>query len=116
MIKTTQVGKKSTKISVSDSGGTLQSSLSAQEASQASISPELALRLAEIGVCLDGLYGAARDIEWAVVGDRVYLLQCRPVTALDAWTDFELTHDLGEEWVIHCHVVFVFSENEKFTI
>ena len=95
-IKSSTIGKKSKKISVNnEKGGTSCQSLSAKETSELSISQEQCLKLAEIGVHLDQLYDAARDIEWAVVRDQIYLLQCRPVTALHAWTDFELTHELG---------------------
>ena len=78
------------------SGGTHASDLTSRESSTLSISTDTALKLAEIGVKLDEFYGTPRDIEWAVLDGRIYLLQCRPVTALDAWSDFELTHELGK--------------------
>lgn len=39
-------------------------------------------RLAELGRLLEEREGAPQDIEWAIVGDDLYLLQCRPVTTL----------------------------------
>lgn len=99
-LKSSTIGKKSQKVGITSDGGTHCLGLSRQESDQLSVSLDLAMRLADIGVSLDKLYGAARDIEWAVVKDQVYLLQSRPVTALDAWTDFELTHELGETLLI----------------
>lgn len=79
----------------SSASGTIHSDVSESEKSMLSIKEEMAVKLAEIGIFLDRLYNAARDIEWAIHEGQVYLLQCRPVTALDAWTEFELTHELG---------------------
>ena len=99
-IQTSKIGKKSQKIIIDrEIGGTICSDLSATESSTLSISADLVLKLGEIGASLDEHYGAPRDIEWAVVDGRVYLLQCRPVTALDTWTDFELTHELGKGYL-----------------
>lgn len=39
-------------------------------------------RLGELGRQLEELHGVAQDIEWAIVGEEVYLLQSRPVTTL----------------------------------
>ncbi|XP_003424788.2 putative phosphoenolpyruvate synthase isoform X2 [Nasonia vitripennis] len=94
-LKSSTIGKKSQKVSLTSDGGTHCLGLSRHERDELSVSLELAMRLAHVGVSLDKLYGAPRDIEWAVVKDQVYLLQSRPVTALDTWTDFELTHELG---------------------
>jgi pyruvate,water dikinase len=39
-------------------------------------------RLGELGKQLEERHGVAQDIEWAMVGDEVYLLQSRPVTTM----------------------------------
>jgi pyruvate,water dikinase len=39
-------------------------------------------KLGELGKQLEDRHGAAQDIEWAMVGDEVYLLQSRPVTTM----------------------------------
>ncbi|KAL7292889.1 hypothetical protein TKK_0013559 [Trichogramma kaykai] len=64
---------------------------------QVRIGNKVALRLAEIGRELDELYGSARFIDWSYYAkaDRIYLHYCRPLTHFEAWTDFELTHELG---------------------
>ncbi|XP_026319467.1 uncharacterized protein LOC113229980 [Hyposmocoma kahamanoa] len=52
------------------------------------------LRLASIGVAQDKMWGAGRDIEWAVVKDEIFLLQARPITSLERWSEEELLHEL----------------------
>ena len=39
-------------------------------------------KLCELGKQLEDRHGVAQDIEWAMVGDEVYLLQSRPVTTM----------------------------------
>ncbi|CAG9815135.1 unnamed protein product [Phaedon cochleariae] len=59
-----------------------------------SLSDEQAIRLGKIGVQLEKIFGNHRDIEWAFYKDQLYLLQSRPITTLNAWTDFELGHEM----------------------
>lgn len=40
------------------------------------------LRLVEIGRLIENHYGTPQDIEWALAGGKLFLLQARPVTAL----------------------------------
>src|SRR5918997_997763 len=42
---------------------------------------DVVTRLAAVGRDLAARFGAPQDVEWAVVGDRIWLLQSRPVTA-----------------------------------
>jgi len=37
-------------------------------------------QLAELGRMVEAVYGDARDIEWAIAGGRLWLLQARPIT------------------------------------
>ncbi|XP_049875010.1 uncharacterized phosphotransferase YvkC-like isoform X2 [Pectinophora gossypiella] len=53
-----------------------------------------ALTLARIGVAQEEAWGAGRDIEWAVTKDEIFLLQARPITSLERWTEEELLHEL----------------------
>ncbi|XP_077282563.1 rifampicin phosphotransferase-like isoform X1 [Temnothorax americanus] len=88
-----ELGNKRQKILLGDDGVTA-SDLSEQESKKISISDTTALRLAKIGLHLESLFGSARDVEWAVIGERIYLLQARPITTINAWTDFEIIHEL----------------------
>lgn len=43
-----------------------------------------ARRVAELARSMETLFGAPQDVEWALVGDELHLLQSRPITALPA--------------------------------
>lgn len=86
-------GNKHQKMLASENG-VITIELNDQENKTICLSEKIALRLATIGVDLEMLFGSARDIEWAVVNENIYLLQARPITTLYTWTDFELMHEL----------------------
>lgn len=54
---------------------------------------DIVLKLAEIGIVLEKIYGNGRDIEWGLKDNRIYLLQSRPITSLNQFTDWELIHE-----------------------
>lgn len=86
-------GKKNVKLSMNQTG-TSQVKLTDNESSAVSITNETAIELGKLGLQLEAVSGVGKDIEWAVIGNDIYLLQSRPITTLDSWTDFELTHEL----------------------
>jgi len=90
---TSVLGEKKEKISMKDNG-TISSNLSEEEMKKISISDQIALRLAKLGLYLESIFGSARDVEWAVIGEKIFLLQARPITSINTWTDFELIHEL----------------------
>lgn len=62
---------------------------------QICLSPEVTLVLAELSVVMEKFFGTPRDIEFAVTKDkRIYLLQSRPITALNSFTDYEIIHEM----------------------
>ncbi|XP_043470368.1 uncharacterized protein LOC122503758 [Leptopilina heterotoma] len=93
-IESIEIGKKYQKITMTNDSGTILKELSDEETRKNSISNRIALNLAKVGVNLENLFQNARDIEWAIIGDNIFLLQSRPITSLDNWTDFELTYEL----------------------
>ena len=62
--------------------GTHEEPVPADRRKQPVLSPALAAELARIGVQIEALYGQPMDIEWALHGSRVYIVQARPITAL----------------------------------
>jgi pyruvate,water dikinase len=46
------------------------------------LTDEELLKLSELGRKLEEKHGGAQDIEWAIVGDEIFLLQSRPVTTM----------------------------------
>ncbi len=51
------------------------------EGTAALLTPERLAELARLGLAAERLLGRAADIEWALAGDQIYLLQARAVTA-----------------------------------
>jgi pyruvate,water dikinase len=62
-------------------GGTQERPLSPEEGGARKAADELLARLARIGDDLEQRLGGPQDIEWAVQGGEVFVLQARPVTA-----------------------------------
>ncbi len=57
----------------------------AEERDQPCLDDDQILELARVGLAIDGIYGAAQDIEWAIDGQgRLHLLQCRPLPQNEA--------------------------------
>jgi len=48
--------------------------------SQTILSPEQCHALADLGIGIERILGSGQDIEWAIAGERVYILQARPIT------------------------------------
>jgi pyruvate,water dikinase len=65
----------------------------------ASATSPLAVRVAALGVAVEESFGEAQDIEWALAGDRLYLLQARPITATQPSHDgFDTSTDERARW------------------
>jgi len=77
-----QVGHKDVAIVADEHGGTTELKINDPARVQGACLGEQALvRLAELGAACERLFGSGQDIEWALAGGRLYLLQCRPVTS-----------------------------------
>ena len=44
------------------------------------LSPEEIFELAKTGLLVENFYQSPQDIEWAIKGGKLYLLQSRPIT------------------------------------
>jgi pyruvate,water dikinase len=62
-------------------GGVVERRLSPEEGGARKASDELLAQLARLGDDLEQRVGVPQDIEWAVEGGELYVLQARPVTA-----------------------------------
>ncbi len=60
------------------------------------LSDDTCLRLAQIGAELEQRFGGSRDVEFALSSDKIFLLQSRPVTSFEAWTEDELIRELDD--------------------
>ncbi|XP_065207868.1 rifampicin phosphotransferase-like [Planococcus citri] len=50
--------------------------------------------ICKISLQLEDLFSYPVDIEWGINNGQIYLLQCRPITTMFTWTDFEISHEL----------------------
>jgi pyruvate, water dikinase len=63
-------------------GGTEERALAPEDGGSATLGEDDLRRLAELGRLLEGHGGGPQDIEWAIAGGELYVLQSRPVTTL----------------------------------
>lgn len=87
------LGKKKLKTVAKNDGGITEETTDVKDATSWCLSDELALKLGRVGVLLDQSYGNPRDIEWSIRDNRLYLLQCRPITTHLQPTEFEIYHE-----------------------
>jgi pyruvate, water dikinase len=62
-------------------GGTVERELDPAEGGAATLEEDQLRELARLGEDLQGRLGGPQDIEWAIEGGELYVLQARPVTA-----------------------------------
>ena len=73
-------GMKKIAIRRAADGGTVDEQVPAHEVESHCLSDADLAALNELAGRCEQLYGEGRDIEWAIAGGELYLLQCRPVT------------------------------------
>lgn len=77
------VGAKQTRLDLREHG-LVRSPVPEPDRARGCVTPEEVPRLVAFGRRCEGLFGQAQDVEWAVRGNRIWLLQARPITALGA--------------------------------
>ncbi|CAH2102808.1 unnamed protein product [Euphydryas editha] len=87
------LGSKNHKIITADNGVKIEN-VSSLEKNIPCLSETEIFKLARLGISQQKLWGAGRDIEWAIHNDDIFLLQARPITSLERWTEEELLHEL----------------------
>lgn len=115
-VKHKEIGDKRVMTAPTEAG-TAEIEVTAERRRQPALGADHVAVLARLGSELERIFGAAQDVEWAIAGDRVVLLQSRPVTGIaahsappgdDNWPaldglevqpfDFWTQQDLGERW------------------
>jgi pyruvate,water dikinase len=71
-------------------GGSATVEVDAQLARRPSLSDAQVAAVAALAVRVEAHRGAPVDLEWAIRGDEVYLLQARPITAVSPPPDTRL--------------------------
>ena len=86
-----RIGHKTHKL-VSGPGGTVERvDFGEEEAGRRVLGDDEVVRVADMGVRVEAHYGSPQDIEWALAGGELYMLQSRPVTTL---VDAEHPHEV----------------------
>jgi pyruvate, water dikinase len=80
-LKRTRLSPQPFAIVADPAGGTREVELPPEKAESATLDQDQLTRLARIGIDLEGRLGGPQDIEWAIQGDEIFVLQSRPVTA-----------------------------------
>jgi pyruvate,water dikinase len=64
-----------------EGGGTVERALDSEQGGAPTLGEDQLRELARLGASLEDQLGGPQDIEWALEGGELYVLQCRPVTA-----------------------------------
>lgn len=75
------IGSKQTRLDLREHGPA-RSPVPESDRARGCLTPDLVARLVALGRQCQSLFGSPQDVEWAVRGDRIWLLQSRPITAL----------------------------------
>ncbi|UCG24836.1 MAG: hypothetical protein JSW55_02220 [Chloroflexota bacterium] len=82
-IKEQELGDKALMTAATETG-TAEVPVPEEQRTLPAITPDEAADLAALCRQVEALFGSPQDIEWALASGRIYLLQSRPVTALDS--------------------------------
>ncbi|WDQ01892.1 phosphoenolpyruvate synthase [Micromonospora chalcea] len=77
-----RIGAKSRATHAAPGGGTRQAPVDPARQAQPALTDAQAVRLAALGRRIEAYFGCPQDVEWAVTGDDVHILQSRPITTL----------------------------------
>ncbi|XP_076349030.1 uncharacterized protein LOC143246348 isoform X3 [Tachypleus tridentatus] len=101
------LGKKEKIFKMTEEGGTKEETVNEQVSRAWCLSKEEVESLGKVAILVESAFGSARDIEWAISNDKIFLLQARPITTEDKPTDYEIVHGLDSG---------LLTENEYLTI
>ena len=74
------VSSKSLEITLDERGGVREQAVAPERAAAAALPDEAAERLARFALTAEHLLGGPQDLEWALAGAQVFVLQSRPIT------------------------------------
>ena len=88
------IGAKESAIKINkDIGSGTEVESNALFADKCCLTEEEAQHLGQIGLKIQYCFGSERDIEWGLKDGDYYLFQSRPVTHLNSYNDWELSHE-----------------------
>jgi len=81
-LRSSIAGDKPVRLVVDGTNAIVSESVSRADAAELCMSEAVAREVARLALAAEGVVGGPADVEWAWDGERVWLLQARPVTAL----------------------------------
>lgn len=81
-IRASIVGEKESRLDPAADGGCRCSPVDEEQRRSLSLTPDEIAELHQVGSALEQLFGTPQDIEWALDGQRLWILQSRPITSL----------------------------------
>ena len=99
-----QIGQKRLKVvaDLSNPDGSRLEGVPVHQQTRPVLSPAQATRIAELAARAERLNDGPQDMEWAMVGEEVYVLQSRPITALPSPST---PADITGRWVLFKPIV-----------
>uniref|UniRef100_V5GLR5 Putative integral to membrane n=2 Tax=Ixodes ricinus TaxID=34613 RepID=V5GLR5_IXORI len=94
VLESVQVGHKSLYTTQSESDGVVMLPVTEDKTKEKCLENDQVENLVFVGTQIEKCHTTPQDIEWAVCGGKIYMLQCRPVTTFFRESDSELTHEL----------------------
>jgi len=79
-VRDTRISHKNFKIIRDEKGSNKNIDLSEKEASEQVLKDKEILQIAGLGMKIEQHYGSPQDTEWAIEGNKVFMLQSRPIT------------------------------------
>ncbi|MFW6050110.1 MAG: PEP/pyruvate-binding domain-containing protein [Myxococcota bacterium] len=80
------IGDKRLRTVLEEEGGVRDEEVPEDQRDAACLSDLVVQELARLGLRIEEHFDDARDVEWALAGDRIFVLQARPVTAVSRAT------------------------------
>ena len=83
-VVSSHIADKDTAVVPGDHEGTRQGPVDPSRRRRPCLETESLRHLSQLAIACERLFGGAQDIEWAVSGNRVWLLQSRPITSANS--------------------------------
>lgn len=78
-IQSETIAEQVVQLVIGQDGHTEERSVPAERVEARSLTPEQVSELASLGRGIESLFGAPQDVEWALAGGELYILQARPI-------------------------------------
>ncbi|WP_254767299.1 phosphoenolpyruvate synthase [Salinilacihabitans rarus] len=95
-VDATVAEKKVMHVKDEETGETVEREVSEGKRTERVLSDDEIDRLVDLGERVEDHYGTPQDVEWAMVGDDVFMLQSRPITTIGDADDGDVGFDVEE--------------------